>query len=117
LRGRRRFRVLSRLGTYQEGHWLSLRGVYFAVALWGPRLQVAFSVPKRVFRKAHDRNRARRLMREAYRHQKLSFLSALPKGSAWLWWSWKLPTFPSLDILKAEMHKLFEAWRASWAEG
>jgi len=33
-------------------------------------VQVAFSVPKRVFKRAVDRNRIKRLMREAYRIQK-----------------------------------------------
>lgn len=34
------------------------------------RLKVAFSVPKRNFKKAVARNRIKRLLRECYRHQK-----------------------------------------------
>jgi ribonuclease P protein component len=39
--------------------------------------QVAFSVPKRNFKRATDRNRIKRLLREAYRLQKFSFYSEL----------------------------------------
>ncbi len=35
-----------------------------------PTLKVAFSVPKRNFKKAVERNRIKRLLRECYRHQK-----------------------------------------------
>jgi ribonuclease P protein component len=35
-----------------------------------PLAQVLFVVPKRAFKKAHDRNRLRRRMKEAYRLQK-----------------------------------------------
>jgi ribonuclease P protein component len=42
-----------------------------------PPLQVAFSVPKRRFRKAVDRNRVRRLLREAWRLQRARLSQAL----------------------------------------
>ena len=40
-------------------------------------VQVAFSVAKRKFKKAVHRNRIKRLMREAWRHNKLSLYSKL----------------------------------------
>jgi ribonuclease P protein component len=49
--------------------------------------QVAFAIPKRHVKRAHDRNRIRRLMREAYRHEKHArhdLLRAAGKQCAWL---------------------------------
>jgi ribonuclease P protein component len=39
--------------------------------------QVMFSVPKKKFKKAHDRNRLRRQIKECYRNQKLIFYDIL----------------------------------------
>ncbi|NRB47706.1 MAG: ribonuclease P protein component [Saprospiraceae bacterium] len=42
-------------------------------------VQFALTVPKKKFKRASDRNRIRRLMREAYRLQKPQFYSHLPE--------------------------------------
>lgn len=42
------------------------------------RIQIAFTVPKRKFKKAVDRNRIRRVCREAFRVNKPQLLAALP---------------------------------------
>lgn len=50
----------------------------FAYEGKGPQAKVLLSVSKRHFKHAVDRNRAKRQLREAYRHLKPTFLAALP---------------------------------------
>lgn len=57
-----------------------LRAVYRVVDYngRGPRIKVLLSVSKRYFKHAVDRNRAKRQLREAYRHHKDILTDSLP---------------------------------------
>lgn len=67
--------------------------------------QVAFSVPKRNFKHANDRNRVKRLLREAYRLQKFSFYTALIAADRHLaiMWVYKGRQLPDFDTVQTEV--------------
>ena len=60
------------------------------------------SVSKRHFRHAVDRNRVKRLLREAYRHHKHMLTAQLPEGRGlhigFLWLSDKLPDAAEVEL-------------------
>jgi ribonuclease P protein component len=65
-------------------------------------LQVAFSVPKRIFKRAVDRNRVKRLLRESYRKNKVliqPFLSGKNKQYAvlFVYTGKKLPDYADVQ--------------------
>ncbi|MDD5781018.1 MAG: ribonuclease P protein component [Bacteroidales bacterium] len=74
-----------------------------------PRVKVLLSVAKRRLRHAVDRNRAKRQLRESYRHEKECLLRALAGDEALhlgLIWLAEAPQ-PS-DLLRATVHTLLE---------
>lgn len=78
-----------------------------------PPVQVLLSVPKRKFHHAVDRNRAKRLLREAYRRHKHLLYEVLPSQEglhlAFLWLSSKQLTASEVeDIIAKLLHRLSE---------
>lgn len=77
-------KVIAQL--FQNGHSYSLfpiRVVYAAnpASKSDAPIQFALTVPKRKFKKAVDRNRIRRLIREAWRLEKESIIKTLPENA------------------------------------
>lgn len=70
-------------------------------------IQVAFSVPKRNFKKAVDRNRIKRLMREVYRKQKPNLYSSLNKPHIFMF-IFMGKEEPDYHFLEQKMIKLLE---------
>ncbi len=74
------------------------------------KVEVAFSVGKRHYRRAVERNRVKRLMREVYRKQQTAFREQLPKkepGTLQL-----VIVYTGKQIYPYAM--LFEAWEQAW---
>lgn len=114
LRGDVVFRYIWKFGLYQREGALGLRAVFFPIALSEPPVKVAFSVRKKVFRKAARRHRVRRLLREAHRHLYPEWEAGLGTAEAWLLWSWESASMPSLNELFPLMRNLYERAYRRW---
>jgi len=69
--------------------------------------KVAFSVPKRFFKLAVDRNRVKRLLREAYRHQQHEI--NLPDGKSYhFMWIFQSNKLPDQDHVKQLMQSVIK---------
>ncbi len=73
---------------------------------------MGFSAPKRWFRKAVQRNRCKRLLRECWRHQRLACEQALtqtlPGHQLHLFWMLSQPGEPPMDQLVQAMNTLID---------
>ncbi len=77
--------------------------------------KVAFSVPKRFFKHAVDRNRVKRLLRESYRHQQVELKNERVScyHLMWIYQSNKLPDLPTIERLMSAICKDLIAKNAS----
>ncbi|MCC6541673.1 MAG: ribonuclease P protein component [Flavobacteriales bacterium] len=76
------------------------------------RAQVAFAIPKRYMKLAVDRNRMRRLMREAYRLDKAQVLDRAQKADrqyAWLF-IYQSRNLLSLAETRERLSRLLDRW-------
>ncbi|MCS6894926.1 MAG: ribonuclease P protein component [Bacteroidia bacterium] len=108
LRGRKAFQLLFHSSHRWNYGYLHLYALPFLIRVEGPPLRVAFSIPKKLVRKASRRNFIRRRLREAYRAEKSYFLERLPVGQAWLYWQWRDRNPPPIASLRLYMRALYE---------
>ncbi len=79
LRGRKNIESLLKDGKSFNSQGFKV--IYRPAPLSAPPIQLAISVPKRIFPRAVDRNRIRRLIRESFRRYKETFCESLLKNN------------------------------------
>ena len=79
----------------------------FSPARGEPLAQIGVTVSKRHFKKAVDRNRIKRLLREGYRLQKTEWVEAVKQNNlqAFLFFMYTDKTLASFDVIKAAMNQ------------
>ena len=104
-------KLIDELFTSGQSHSLAafpLRAVYM-LKPQSQGIQILISVPKRQLHHAVDRNRVKRQLREAYRHQKTLLADALPADRslsiAFIWQSNQI--LPSVQV-NGRMHNLLK---------
>ncbi|MCW1952762.1 MAG: ribonuclease P protein component [Flavobacteriia bacterium] len=86
-----------------------LRLVYLGVPAAQTPMQCAFSVSKRQFKKATDRNKIKRLLRESYRRQKPHLYQSLSKAhQGMILFNGK--EIPSQEQMDKNMQELLKKW-------
>ena len=101
---------------FEEGKWYSCGPLRMIILVLpteedSQRHRAGVSVAKRNFKKATDRNRIKRLLREAYRHLQEDFCNAVP-GDALLLFSWGEQMMPaSSQEVMAVMARLLQRYK------
>lgn len=101
---------------FSEGKSVSVNGftlvyLYTPLAVTYP-VQAGFSVPKRFFKHAVERNRVKRLLREAWRHQKAAVYEKLKarQTQAAIMWIYRGKQLPDLKTTTQAVEQCIAKW-------